>query len=403
MRFSTKHTVVACFIAITVQAIIINFPPLLFVTFEAEYGISLAKIGALIAISFISQLCMDFIASRFPRVFNSRAMLVAGQICSCAGLFCIALLPKVIPPYAALVIGTVIAAFGSGIIEVLGNPTIEACAENHKNKNKIISLLHSFYCWGLVATVLISTAFFHFFGTEHWELLTCIWACIPAINALIFLKVPLNKISHEPAPQKNNRNVLHSFVFWALLGVMICTGAAEQAMSQWASSFAETGLGVSKTVGNLLGPCAFAILMGISRVIYAKRAAKMNLPRYMLFSSALCIIAYMIAALSPMPIISLIGCALCGFSVGIMWPGTLVMATENISGGGIKMFALLALAGDIGCTVGPSSAGFIAQLFGHNLRVSFLFSALFPVAMIILILLILRSAKKTNLSESSGD
>ena len=189
MKFSVKHTLAACFVAITVQSVIINFPPLLFVTFENELGISLAKIGALIAISFITQLCMDFTASKLPRIFNTRAMLVIGQLCASVGLFCIALLPKIMPPYAGLIIGTVIGAFGSGIIEVLGAPTIEACPI--ENKNKILSILHSFYCWGLVLTVIVSTVFFHFFGIENWEILACLWACIPAVNALMFLKVPI--------------------------------------------------------------------------------------------------------------------------------------------------------------------------------------------------------------------
>lgn len=393
MKFNVKHTISACFVAITVQAIILNFPPLLFVTFENELGISLAKISTLIAISFITQLAMDFTASKLPRVFNTRAMLVIGQICASVGLFCIALLPKIMPPYPALVIGMVIAAFGSGIIEVLGSPTIEACPI--ENKSKILTVLHSFYCWGLVLTVIVSTVFFHFFGIENWEILTCIWACIPAINAIMFIKVPIYHTAIDLTVQKSNKSVLHSFVFWALLGVMVCGGAAELSMSQWASSFAESGLGVSKTLGNLLGPCAFAALMGSARILYAKYSSRINLSAYMIFSAVLCIIAYLTAALSPIPVISLIGCAVCGFAVGIMWPGTLVMATENVSGGGIKMFALLALAGDLGCTVGPSSAGFIAQLFGHNLRIAFLFSALFPVIMIALILAICKNTKKT--------
>ena len=395
MKFNAKHTISACFIAITVQAIILNFPPLLFVTFENDLGISLAEISTLIAISFITQLSMDFTASKLPRVFNTRAMLVAGQVCSSVGLFCIAILPKIIPPYAGLIIGMVIASFGSGIIEVLGSPTIEACPV--ENKSKILTVLHSFYCWGLVLTVIVSTVFFYFFGIENWEILTCIWACIPAVNAVMFLKVPIYHTKQYHTAQKSNKSVLHSFVFWALLGIMVCGGAAELAMSQWASSFAESGLGVSKTVGNLLGPCAFAVLMGSARILYAKYSSRINLSAYMIFSAALCIVSYLMAALSPIAVVSLIGCALCGFAVGIMWPGTLVMATENVSGGGIKMFALLALAGDIGCTVGPSSAGFIAQLFGHNLRISFLFLALFPAIMIVLILMIRKNAKKSTL------
>lgn len=398
MKLNVKHTVAACFTGAMVQAIVINFSPLLFLTFEKDFGISLSKISLLIAISFVTQLLMDLTASRFPKLFNKRVTVVIGQICSAAGLVCLAVLPEIIPPYPALVIATMIAAFGGGIIEVMGNPIVETLPI--KNKNRLLSFMHSCYCWGLVLTVAVSTLFFHFVGIEHWQLLACLWAIIPAINAIAFCFVPIYPIESAPREMDKKRSVFRSFTFWAFFMLMLCAGAAEQAMSQWASSFAEMGLGVDKSIGDLLGPCAFAVLMGLARVIYAKYSEKMDLSKFMLVSSALCIVAYLVAALSKNAIVSLMGCALCGFSVGIMWPGTLCLATECIPHGGVKMFALLALAGDAGCTVGPVAVGWIADLFGNDLKISFLFSTVFPALIILfIILLALQKRKHTNRKE----
>lgn len=391
MKLNANHTVVACFTGLMVQAFVINFPPLLYTTFEKDFGISLSKISLLIAISFITQLLMDFVASKIPRVFNKRATVVIGQVCSAVGLVCMALLPGLIPAFPALVIATVIAAFGGGIIEVMGNPIIEACPV--KNKNRILSFLHSGYCWGLVLTVLLSTLFFQFVGIEHWRLLACLWAIIPTLDAVLFCFVPIGHIESAPTDTDKRHSVFRTFTFWSFFVLMLCAGAAEQVMSQWASSFAEAGLGVSKTVGDILGPCLFAVLMGIARVFYAKYSEKMNLSKFMFFSAALCIVSYLIAALSPLPIVSLLGCALCGFAVGIMWPGTICMATEKIRDGGVKMFALLALAGDAGCTLGPTAAGWIAEASGDNLKVSFLVSIIFP-ALIMLFLVLLAVKRK---------
>lgn len=394
MKLNAKHTVAACFTGATVQAIVINFSPLLFYRFEKEFNVSLSKISLLIAISFITQLIMDFAASRLPSVFRGRAMVVMGQVLSAVGLLCTAILTKIMSPYPALIISTTIAAFGSGIVEVVGNPLIESCPV--ENKNRMLSFMHSFFCWGHVFTVAVSTLFFYVFGIENWRILACIWALVPTLNAVAFMFVPLYEVDAEPPTDKKKRSVFHSFTFVALFVLMVCGGAAEQAMSQWASSFAEMGLGVSKSVGDLLGPCAFAILMGIARVIYAKRSDKMNLPRFMIVCSALCIVSYLIAALAPLPIISLIGCALCGFAVGIMWPGTLCLATERIPDGGVKMFALLALAGDVGCTVGPTAVGWIADAAGNNLKLSFTVSTVFPAVMILFIVLLTVKRKKVK-------
>lgn len=394
MKLTANHTVVACFTGIMVQAFVINFPPLLFLTFEREFGISLSKISLLIAISFITQLLMDFTASKLPWVFNKRITVVIGQICASVGLICMALLPSIISPFPALITATVISAFGSGIIEVMGNPIVEACPV--KNKNRILSFLHSGYCFGLVIVVLLSTLFFAVFGIENWRILSCIWAIIPALDAILFCFVPIGHIDAAPDDTNKKHSAFRTFTFWALIVLMLCAGAAEQAMSQWASSFAEAGLGVSKTLGDILGPCLFAVLMGIARVLYAKYSDRMDLSRFMFFSAALCVISYLIAALSPLPLISLLGCALCGFSVGIMWPGTICMANERISHGGVKMFALLALAGDAGCTLGPTAAGWIAEIAGDDLKVSFLVSIIFPALMMLFLVLLAIKSKRHN-------
>ncbi len=392
MKLNAKHTVAAGFVGFFTQALVINFPPLLFITFEKSYDISLSKISLLIAVSFLTQLLMDLTASVIPSLFNKRITVVIGQLCSALGLVGLALFPSVMPPFAGLVLATVIAAAGSGIIEVMGNPIIEACPI--KNKNRILSLLHSGYCWGLLLTVLLSTVFFRFVGLENWKILACLWAIVPTLDAIAFMLVPIYPMQTAPKNRENNRSVFRSFAFWAFFIIMMCAGAAEQAMSQWASSFAENALG-SKTLGDLLGPCAFAVLMGTARVIYAKYSEKINLSGFMIVSSLLCCATYLVAAFSHDPIVSLVGCALCGFSVGIMWPGTLCLATNKISGG-VQMFALLALAGDAGCTVGPAAVGWIAERLGNNLKLSLAFSTVFPVLIILFIVLLAIKNKRRN-------
>ena len=391
MKLNAKHTVAAGIVGFITQAIVINFAPLLFITFENTYGISLSKISILIAVCFLTQLLMDLTASLIPTLFNKRITVVIGELCSALGLVGYALFPSIMPPYAGLVLATVIAAFGGGIIEVMGNPLIEACPI--KNKNRILNVLHSGYCWGLVLTVLLSTLFFYFVGIEHWRILACLWALVPALDAVAFMVVPIYPIPTAPRKKKDRRSEFRTFIFWAFFILMICSGAAEQAMSQWASSFAETALG-SKVVGDLLGPCAFAVLMGTARLIYAKYSDRIDLSKFMILCSLLCAATYLVAAFSSNPQISLLGCALCGFSVGIMWPGTLCLATDRIVDGGVKMFALLALAGDAGCTIGPAAVGWIADRMGNNIKLSLAFSAIFPVLIIFFVLLLKIESRK---------
>lgn len=390
MKLNSGHTVKASYIGYLTQAITINFSSLLFVNFEAQYGISLSKISLLIAVSFLTQLLGDAFEAKFSAHLNTRVCVVLAHVCAVVGMTGFAWLPDLLPdPFVGLMICVIISAIGGGIIEVLISPIVEACPT--KEKSAAMSLLHSFYCWGLAGVVILSTLFFHFVGIEHWQILACLWAIIPAIGAVAFCFVPIYELPEEdsentPAETEGHRSrsLLRSGIFWCFFIIMFCAGAAEQAMSQWASAFAESGLGVSKSLGDLLGPCAFALFMGCTRLFYAKASAKLNLVRFITASSVLCIVAYLITALAPVPLVSLIGCALCGLSVGVMWPGTYSLATVKIPYGGVRMFALLAMAGDIGCLVGPTAAGWIADLCGNNLKVSFVISTIFPLLIIIL-------------------
>lgn len=394
MKLSARHTVRAAYVGYLTQAITINFAPLLFLTFENTYDISLGKISLLIAISFLTQLSCDLLGVKFSDKVNPRVTVVIAHLCAVLGMTGFAYLPDLLPsPYLGLVISVMLAAIGGGIVEVLVSPIVEACPT--EEKSSAMSLLHSFYSWGLAGVVLLSTLFFALVGIEHWRILSCLWALIPAVGAIAFCFVPIYDLSHlKQDDDGKGTSLLRSGLFWIFFIIMFCAGAAEQAMGQWASSFAESGLGVSKAMGDLLGPFLFAILMGLARIGYAFSGGRIKLFSMIAYSSVLCIFCFLLTALSPLPIVALIGCALCGLAVGILWPGTYSLAARKISFGGVKMFAYLALAGDIGCLVGPTAAGWIADACGNNLKVSFLVSIIFPA--LILLMLFLGSHKPKN-------
>jgi len=391
MRLTYRSTVFAGFIGYITQSITINFYPLLFVTFGKQYGLSLSAITSLIVICFCAQLFIDATAWRFSRFFHPRTTVVLAQLFASIGVASLGFLPKILPPYPALIIAVLLSGLGSGLVEVMVSPIVEACPT--KRKSAYMCLLHSFYCWGHVLVVLFSTLYFSLVGIEHWEYLAYLWALIPLCDMILFFFVPIYPTESEEekeAPRAFMKNKL----FWLIFAMMVCSGAAELAMSQWASELAENGLGVSKTVGDLLGPCLFAVFMGASRLIYVKLSQRVSMNRFMMGSCALCILSYVMTALLPNPILALLGCALCGFSVGIMWPGCLSKATALLHTGGVSMFALLALGGDIGCLTGPTLVGFLADGFGGNLRVSLLFSIAFPVLMLLALCLLIRLTKK---------
>ncbi len=381
MNPTYQRTMTACFIGYIVQAVVNNFVPLLFVTFQNTYQIPLTGITLLITINFVIQMLVDLLSAKFVDKIGYRTAVLLAHGCAALGLGLLTVLPELFSDaFTGILISVCIYAIGGGLIEVLITPILEACPTD--NKEKAMSLLHSFYCWGHMGVVLLSTVFFSVFGIEKWKIMTWIWVLIPACNMLLFAKAPIYSLTAEGDKGLSIRELFSMKLFWLLLLMMTCSGASEQAVSQWASTFAEQGLGVSKTVGDLAGPMAFAFLMGTSRLIYGKFGDKLNMDRFMSFSILLCIASYLCISLVPNPYVSLIGCAVCGFSVGILWPGTCSKASAAIRRGGTAMFALLALAGDIGCSGGPTLAGFVSGALGNDLRMGILAALIFPVLLL---------------------
>ena len=389
-------TMYACFIGYIVQAIVNNFLPLLFVTFQKTYSIPLTQITLLITLNFGIQLVIDMLSTGFVDKIGYRASAIIAHVCSAAGLVLLTVLPEAFPdPFAGILIAVFIYAIGGGLIEVLISPILEACPTD--NKEKAMSLLHSFYCWGHVGVVLISTLFFTLFGIENWKILAVCWAVVPAVNIILFAKAPIYSLHEEGETGLTLKQLFTRKVFWVMMLMMLCAGASEQAVSQWASTFAEQGLGVSKTIGDLAGPMSFAVLMGLSRLLYGKFGDRLDLDKFMRMSCLLCIAAYLCISLVPLPAVGLVGCAVCGFSVGIMWPGTFSKASAAVKGGGTALFAMLALAGDVGCSGGPTLAGVISGCFNGELRAGILAAIVFPV----LLLIGIQLAKK--LANNSAD
>lgn len=393
MNKQYNKTITACFVGYIVQAIINNFVPLLFLTFERTYQIPLSQITLLVTINFGVQLFVDLLSVKFVDKIGYRASMVIAHLCSAAGLVLLTILPEVMDPaFLGILTAVVVYAIGGGLLEVLVSPIVEACPSDHKEK--AMSMLHSFYCWGHVGVVALSTLYFYIVGISNWKLLAVIWAVIPLANALAFTKVPIAPLLPEGESGLRMKDLLGMKLFWILFIMMVCAGASEQAVSQWASTFAEQALGITKTLGDLAGPMAFAILMGASRFFYGKYGDRIDLDRFMIFSSLLCILSYLGISLIPVPLVSLAACAVCGLSVGILWPGTFSKASQALRRGGTAMFALLALGGDVGCSSGPTLVGLISSSLNDNLKAGILAAIIFPVLLLTGILLCRRMKKQ---------
>ena len=381
MKYSYDSTMRACFTGYIVQAIVNNFAPLLFLTFQRTYHIPLQQITLLVTFNFGIQLLTDLLSVAFVDRMGYQASMVLAHILSALGLICLTVLPEWMGhPFAGILISVIVYAVGGGLLEVLVSPVVEACPSTHKEK--AMSMLHSFYCWGHVGVVLFSSIFFKLAGIENWKLLAVLWAVIPILNALVFTRVPIAPVLPEGEEGMTIGTLFQNRTFWLLFVMMICAGASEQSVSQWASLFAEKGLGISKTAGDLAGPMAFAFLMGASRAFYGNYGEKINLDRFMAVSSVLCILSYLCLVFMPVPVLSLAGCALCGLSVGIMWPGTFSRASKALPAGGTALFALLALGGDIGCSGGPTLVGMVSGMCKGNLKIGILAALIFPVLLL---------------------
>lgn len=382
-RIGYKHTVTASFTAFVVQAVVNNFAPLLFLTFQAQYGIELSKITVLITANFFIQIFVDLTAVLFVDRIGYRASTVLAHAMCATGLIFMTILPEILPSaFAGLLVSVFCYAVGAGLLDITINPIVNSCPST--NSNQLLCLLHSFYCWGSVAAVGISTLFFALFSTDNWKIMSLIWAILPIVNAVMFTRVPIAPVVGEDEEKLSIKDMLKTKAFWIFMVLILCAGSSEQAVSQWASTFAEKGLGVSKTVGDLAGPMLFSVLMGVSRMIYGKFGDKIDLDGMMIFSGALCMASYLLIALSSSAVLGFVGVALCGFSVGIMWPGTFSKASAGIKGGGTAMFALLALGGDLGCSSGPTFAGMMASAFGDDLKKGILCAIFFPALLTVL-------------------
>ena len=396
MENQYNKTITACFVGYIVQAVVNNFTPLLFLFFQKSYHIPLSQITLLVTFNFGIQLLVDLLSVGFIDKIGYRASMIIAHVLSAAGLILLTVLPEILPvPFIGIWIAVMIYAIGGGLLEVLVSPVVEACPSD--NKEKAMSMLHSFYCWGHAGVVLISTLFFYVAGIENWKILAAIWAVIPIGNAFAFAKIPIAPLIEDGESVLELKDLFRIKVFWILLIMMVCAGASEQAVSQWASAFAEKGLGISKAAGDLAGPMAFAVLMGMSRLFYGKYGERIHLERFMIYSSFLCILSYLGISLFSIPLLNLISCAVCGLSVGIMWPGTFSKASAALPKGGTAMFALLALGGDIGCSGGPTLVGMVSGALGDNLKMGILAGIIFPVLLLMGIILC-RKTKKGEFS-----
>ena len=385
-----KKTLIACYLGFVTQAISANFAPLLFLTFRSTYGITLDKIAMIPLVFYLTQLLIDLAATKFADKIGYRACVVASQVTSAAGLVLMAILPELLPvPFVGILIAVVLYAVGSGLIEVLVSPIVEACP--FENKDGMMSLLHSFYCWGAMGVILGSTLFFAVFGVENWKILTFVWALVPLYNTFNFINCPIERLI-EDGKSMGIRRLLKTPIFWLMILLMVCSGASEATMSQWASAFTESAVGVSKTVGDLAGPCLFAMFMGITRMLYGKFSEKLDLTKVMLVCGILCAGCYLLASLSALPILGLAGCALCGLAVGIMWPGSISISSQNCPTGGTAMFAFLALAGDLGAMVSPAMVGSLSEAVGGNLKTGLLAATVFPVVLVFGLLILNKKA-----------
>lgn len=382
MTAKYRYTFAVSLVGYVCQAVVNMFAPLLFVTFMTEFDLSAGLISTLVVINFGVQLAVDLLSAGFVDKVGQKPCMIAAHFFIVAGLVLLAVLPYAMPAFAGLTVAVCVYAVGGGLLEVLVSPVVENLPT--ENKEGSMSFLHSFYCWGVMLVVLLSTAYFAAFGTANWRVLALLWAVLPAVNGVLFLFAPFGSPREEesaPAASVGLGGLLKNKTVWLLMLFMLCAGASEQAVSQWSSTFAEQGLGVDKTLGDLIGVCGFALMMGISRMLYSLVSRKSDVGAAINVSAALCVISYLGITLVPVPAVNLACCCLCGLSVGVLWPGVFSIAARTCRNGGTALFALLALAGDVGCSAGPAVAGGVTEAAGA-LKWGILAAVIFPALLL---------------------
>lgn len=364
-QLTYKHTTLACYIGYITQAIGINFMPILFTIFKEEFSLSYSELGSLVVINFVTQILTDIFSTKYVDRLGFRRTSIPCQLLCFLGLMLLCILPSVMAnSFLALAIATIVYAVGGGMVEVIISPIIDSMPSD--DSTGAMSLLHSFYCWGQLGIVLLTTLAIKLCGNDVWRPLALILSLIPLINMLLFIKVPLPETENET--RTPIKALISNKAFLAAMILMVGAGAAEQVIAQWSSLFAQTGLGVDKTLGDILGPSLFAVFMIIGRTYFGVMGERLDLRRSLLYSSVLCIFCYIVTALSASPLLALAGCALTGLSVSLMWPGMLSLASSKFPHGGAAMFGVLAIFGDLGCSIGPMLTGFISD-FAQKLPV----------------------------------
>ncbi len=380
-KLDVRHTFKACYMGFFIQSIVCVYAPLLFVIFNTEYNISLPFITLISTVNFVVQLITDGCAIFFLNKIGYRKAGILAHLFSFVGLVTLGMVaPQMQDMYPWIMVSVVLYSIGGGLLEVVLSPVIESTPT--KSKSGAMSLLHSMFSVGSIVTVLVTTLALKLFGWQSWTKVTLLWSLLPFLNMIYFCFIPIN----EPGKDAKHPSVRTFFKDKAFLGfllVMMCGGASEIGISQWASAFAETSLGISKTAGDIIGPCMFAVMMALARILHSKNPHMITLSKAIMYSGIFAIVCYLAAALVPVPLVALIACGLCGFAVGIMWPGTLSLASRKYPAAGGALFAIMALAGDLGCTLGPSAVGFVASAFGGDLRIGLLVGTVFPLLMVI--------------------
>lgn len=380
-------TLTACYVGYVIQAMVNNLSPLLFVQFKRQFALDSAMLSFIIFINFGLQIIVDSLSAKITEKIGYRAGAILAQVFSCTGLVCLGVLPNVINPFAGIITATVLMAIGGGFVEVILSPVIEALPLG--NKSGAMCFLHSFYCWGHIFTVLAATIYFNLFTIDAWRYLPVALAVIPLLNCITFAICPLETLEGDETPS-SYKSIFTMRGFWLFPVLILASGAAEQAIAQWASDFAEIGLGVDKTLGDVFGTCLFALGMALSRTVYGVLGEKIDLKKAFVLCGGLLIGSYLLAALSPSAGLSLAGIAFGGVFVGLLWPGLYAVAGQAYPKGGTKMFGVLALFGDIGCTVGPTLTGLVS----NDIKTGLLFATCFPVIVFICSVILLKRTKK---------
>lgn len=395
-KINYTPTKISAYVGYFVQAIVNNFLPILFVAFQDIYGIGYEKLGRLIVFNFITQMVTDILSPKIISLLGYRKTAVMCQLIAALGLTLAAVLPNVLPnAYIGIVLAVIVYAFASGLMEVIISPMIEMLPTSNKSGN--MSLLHSFYCWGQAITTVGTTLLLSAFGYRGWTYIPLIWAIVPFINAFSFIRVPI--VEPQPERKSDSFRVLFSDRrFRVFMLIMLCAGASEIAMAEWASVFAQNALGVSQIAGDLAGPCAFSLFMGLGRLLYAAFSEKISYRSTVIVLGLCCAVCYYIAAFASIPIFALAACALCGFTVSILWPGTISAGAVAFPRGDAVMFSVFAMCGDIGCCIGPWLLGVVAEHF--TLNIGFAVSSFFPLLMVALAIFFIKEQRSVSVEKS---